>query len=291
MTGVRLAADLLLGLPPAEGETRWSGRDVAIYNLGIGFGAAAAANEALLPYVLEERARAFPTMVSVLEAKMESLLHPRYGVDFTGVVHGEEAIELHRPLPGEGALRVVRHIDGLWDKGEGRGAVLRVARVLSDAQTGEAVATVRSTLMLRNNGGFGGSNQGAPQPLGSPERPPDGHLDMPTLREQAMLYRLAGDRNPLHVEPGVARQAGFPRPILMGLCSFGIAGRALVAALAAGEAERLAALQVRFTGVVFPGETLRVEYWGEDDGGYAFRGIVAERGTVALDGGRARIAG
>jgi acyl dehydratase len=284
-----LAAGLLLAEPPDEGIVSWSGRDAAIYNLGIGFGAAAAGDERFLPYVLEEKAAAFPTMVSVLEAKTASLFVPRFGIDIASILHGEEAIELHRPIAGAGTVRAVRRVEAIWDKGAGRAAVMLVRRDLFDATTRAPVATVRSTLMLRNKGGFGGSNDGAPQPSISPDRAPNGVVDIATLPEQALLYRLAGDRNPLHVDPDVARRAGFPKPILMGLCSFGIAGRALVAALADGDADRLTALKVRFTGVVFPGETLRIEHWRLDDGEIAFRGSVAERGAVVLDGGRARI--
>ncbi len=291
MTSPLLAVDLLLNTPPAVGERRWSGRDTAIYNLGIGFGTAAAIDERQLSFVQEECARAFPTMISVLHAQTASLFDPRFNVDFAAVVHGEEAIELYRPLAGEGELRSRRHVVAIWDKGQGKGAVMRVCHEFTDKETGEPVATVYSTYMLRGNGGFGGSNEGAPKPLFSPDRLEDGYVDMSTLPEQAMLYRLAGDRNPLHVDPAVARQAGFAKPILMGLCSFGIAGRAMVSAFADGEAERLTALSVRFTGIVFPGETLRFEHWRLTDGQIAFRATVLERGTVVLDGGRARIAG
>jgi acyl dehydratase len=285
----RLAANLLLEAPSVIGSVEWSARDTVLYNLGIGFGATAVADERLLPFVLQERARAFPTMVCVLESRITSLFDPRFGIDFAGIVHGEEAIELHRPLPASGELRTERRVEGLWDKGEGRGAVLRVLRTLSDPSSGAIVATIRSTLMLRRNGGFGGSNEGAPRPLASPEREADGLVTVATLPEQALLYRLSGDTNPLHVDPEVARAAGFPKPILMGLCSFALAGRALVATLAGGAAERLTALSMRFSGVVFPGDTLCIEHWRLDDGDLAFRGTVPARGATVLDGGRARI--
>jgi acyl dehydratase len=141
--------------------------------------------------------------------------------------------------------------------------------------------------MLRFNGGFGGSDQGLPKAPPTPERAPDGHWDLPIRPEQALIYRLSGDDNPLHADPAVAVQAGFPMPILHGLCSFAMSARAMVAAVAEGDETRLRSFGLRFSSPVFPGETLRVEYWRVEGGDYAFRAKVIERDVVVQTGGRA----
>jgi acyl dehydratase len=285
-----LAAAYILAQPPTRTEARWSGRDTAIYNLGIGFGAAAASDPSQLPFILDERAVAFPTMACVLgNLSASPLRDSAANIDFLGVLHGEESLECHSPIPADGVLTLIGTTEGVWDKGAQHGAVMVLRRDLVDPESGALVARIRSTLMLRNNGGYGGSIDGAPRAISMPDSAPDGWVDMPTRPEQALLYRQSGDRNPLHSDPAIATLAGFPKPILMGLCSFAIAGRALVAELAEGDPARLVGLRARFTGVVFPGETIRVEHWRLKSGEVAFRAWVAERNAMVMDGGRAQL--
>jgi acyl dehydratase len=172
-------------------------------------------------------------------------------------------------------------IEEIYDKGADKGAVLLWSREISDAATGEPIATVRGSSFLRADGGFGGTATGAPAPHPIPDRAPDRVVTLRTRPEQALIYRLSGDYNPLHADPEVAQAAGFERPILHGLCSYAIACRAIVTGPCDGDASRLRALDVRFSAPVYPGETLAVEIW---DAG-AFRVTVVERGVVAINNG------
>jgi len=283
-----LQADTLLADGPWAQKHGWSARDAVIYNLGIGFGAAAVDDPRLLPYVLEEEALAFPTMAGVVNMDDSPLLRPAYGIDLAGMLHGEEAMEILRPLPATCQVAITAEIEHLWDKGAERGAILRLRRTLVDTANGDALAIVRSTLLLRGTGGFGGSAAGAPRQRLAPDRPADGRICATTRPEQALLYRLTGDRNPLHSDPPTARAAGFPRPILMGLCSLGIAARVLTARLADGDAACVRAIEVRFAGIVFPGDSLDIHWWTLADGAFAFEARVIARDALVLSGGRIR---
>lgn len=283
-----LPANILLTDGPWVQRHGWSARDAVIYNLGIGFGEAATEDPRLLPYVLEEAARAFPTMAGIVNIDDNPLLRPAYGIDLAGMLHGEEAMEILRPLPAACDVAVTAEIENLWDKGAERGAIVRLRRTLVDTAGGDVLAIVRSTLLLRGNGGFGGSAEGAPRPRCMPDRPADGSGCAATRPEQALLYRLTGDRNPLHSDPTAAQAAGFPRPILMGLCSLGIAARVLTVRLAEGDGTRLRAIDVRFAGVVFPGDSLTIRWWRLADGEFAFEARVIARDALVLSGGRIR---
>lgn len=286
--GHPLRADILLGDGPWTETHSWSARDTAIYNLGIGFGHAAIDDPRLLSYVTEEAAIAFPTMAGAVNMDSNPLFRPAYGIDLAGMLHGEEAIEILRPLPAAANIVTTIEIENLWDRGAEHGAILRMRRTLADAVDGATLAVVRSTLMLRSNGGFGGSAEGSPRALPNPQRPPDGAATAVTRPEQALLYRLTGDRNPLHSDPEVAFRAGFARPILMGLCSFGIIARMLTTALVEGDGSRMRMFSVRFADVVYPGDTLQIAWWRLNEGSYAFEARVAERDALVLSGGRVR---
>jgi acyl dehydratase len=272
-----------------EVEQTYTALDTILYNLGIGLDTAAVDDDALLHYVLEDDLRTFPTMVCVLAVSQDLFHEPRYGIEFEQMMHGEEDIEILAPLAAAGTVRGVSRIDNIWDRGAGKGAVMRASHSLYDS-LGTLIAVSRSTLMLRGNGGFGGSAAGLPQITPVPARNPDGARDVSIRREQALTYRLSGDRNPLHTVPAVARQAGFPRPIIQGLCSFGTVARALVAELAGNDAAKLRKFGLRFASPVYPGETIRVEYWRLDGDNVAFQARVVERDVVVLKGGRAIIA-
>lgn len=253
-----------------------------LYALGLGAGA----EEADLPLVYERGLKALPTMAVVLAGEPMWMDDPRAGITFTHVLHGEQGLIMHRPLPPAATLVGQAVNEALYDKGA-KGAVLVMKRELRDAASGDLVATVRSTAFLRADGGFGGSGEGQPAPHPVPDRAPDLSVTLGTRADQAVLYRLSGDFNPLHIDPAIARAAGFPRPILHGLCSYGIAGRAIVQAVCEGDPERLTRLDVRFATPVYPGETLVTEIWREGPGRAAFRVKVAERDVVAINNGRA----
>ena len=253
-----------------------------IYALGIGAGATGAQSD--LDLVYERDLKALPTMAVVLASERMWMDDPRTGITFTQILHGEQGLVIHRLLPSAGTVLSQSFIDGLYDKGA-KGAVLVTRRELRDAITGEPIATVRATAFLRADGGFGGRSEGQPAPHTLPSRTPDLELTIGTRLDQAMIYRLSGDLNPLHIDPEVARKAGFDRPILHGLCSYGIVGRALIEALCGGRPERLKRLDVRFSAPVYPGETLVIDLWREAAGRAAFRVRVRERDIVVLNNG------
>lgn len=263
-------------------------RDTILYALGLGCGSDPL-DAADLRHVYEDGLVALPMMAVVLGYPGFWLKDPAVGVDWKKVLHGEQGIEIHRPIPAAGSVVGKSAITALIDKGPERGALMLSERVVVDAASGARLATLTSTTVLRGNGGFGGSPDGAPEPHRLPERAPDLGVDLPTLPQAALIYRLSGDYNPLHADPKVAAAAGFKAPILHGLCTFGVAGRALIKACCGGDATRLSAMQLRFSAPVYPGETIRTEIW-RDGGTVSFRARAVERDVVVLNNGLARVA-
>jgi acyl dehydratase len=276
--------DVVLNWTFAPVAERYDSNRTILYALGVGAGMEG--NEADLRLVYERDLKALPTLAVVLAADKPWMTDPRTGITFTRLLHGEEKLEIHHPLPATGVVIGQTFIEGLYDKGP-KGAVLVLKRELRDEAGGTLLATVRSSAFLRADGGFGGQSDGQALPQSIPERAPDIAVSIQTRPDQALIYRMSGDRNPLHIDPAVARQAGFQRPILHGLCSYGIAGRAIINALCDGDPDLLRRLDVRFSTPVYPGETLVIEIWREGRGRAAFRVRVAEREVVALNNGRA----
>lgn len=278
-----------------SGEVRQSygARDTILYALGLGLGSDPL-DPQQLRYVYEKELVALPTMAAVL-ASPGAWMRERteLGIDFLRLVHGEQGVTIHRPLAAAatvvGESRVVR----LVDKGEGKGAVLHVEKQLRDAGDGALLATAEQVLFLRGDGGFSrgaGGDAPAEAPPPMPESAPDAVLALPTRPEAALVYRLSGDLNPLHAEPAVAGKAGFARPILHGLATWGMAGRALVQLSCGHDPARLTALRARLTAPVYPGETLVLEAWRKSAQDIAFRMRVQERDVVVLNNGSARVA-
>jgi acyl dehydratase len=206
------------------------------------------------------------------------------------LVHGEQSVEIHAPLPTEGEVIGRSRVTGLVDRGEGKGALLYSERVILDATTGQKLATLEQTTFLRGDGGFGGPSGPVKKPAPEPDGAPDMVLDLPTRPEMALLYRLNGDHNPLHSSPTIAAKAGFPRPILHGLATFGLVGRALLRAVCEGDPARFGRMDCRFSAPVFPGETIRTEIWRTAEGA-AFRARAVERDVVVVGNGAFRSAG
>ena len=271
----------LLNFPIPELRQRITARDTILYALSVGLGQDPL-DRRQLDYVDQHRAlRALPSMAVVLGYPGFWLRDPRTGVDAVRLVHGEQGITLHRPLPVEGELIGRTRVTGLIDKGAGKGALLYSEKQLIDAATGDLLAVTSSTTFLRGDGGFGGP-AGPVRPVHVlPETAPDLTVDLPTRPEQALYYRLNGDDNPLHADPGMAEKAGFPRPILHGLCTLGVIAHALLRTLADYDAGRFRELDLRFSAPVFPGETIRTEIWRDG----SFRARVAERDVVVVDHG------
>jgi acyl dehydratase len=264
---------------------QYTRKDSIIYALGLGYGSDPLST-AHLQFLYEEALQAVPSMCVVLGHPGMWSRDPRFGVDWVKLLHAEQSFELHRPLAAEGDV-VARHsFIGVEDKGAGKGAMLYQQKKLHDAATDELIATVRTTLMLRGDGGSGSFGEAVPAPGALPETAPHRVIDIPTLPQAALIYRLSGDYNPIHASPDIARKAGFDKPILHGLCSMGVACRALIQAYAEAEPSRLKSMFVRFSKPVYPGETLRLECY-EIDGQIRFRARAVERDLVVLDRGAA----
>ena len=276
--------DHLMSYKVPEVRQSYGPRDVALYALSIGVGHDPM-DEGDLKFVGAGPLTPFPTMPLVMGHPGFWLGRPDTGVDALRLVHGEQWINLHAPLPAEGTVIGTTRVTGLVDKGEGRGALLYSQKELVDAETGTLYATTGQTTFLRGDGGFGGPTGPVTPPHTLPETAPDLVHETRTRPEQALWYRWNGDDNPLHLDPAVAAKAGFERPILHGLCSLGIAAHGLVVRLCEGDPARLKGLQARFTATVTPGETLRTEIWRDG----SFRTIAVEREAVVIGNGLARV--
>ncbi|MGE4431528.1 MAG: MaoC/PaaZ C-terminal domain-containing protein [Sphingobium sp.] len=265
---------------------RYEAKDSMLYALGLGYGADPV-DPRQVQFVYENGLKAVPSICVVLAHPGFWISEPRLDIDWVKVLHGEQAFTLHRPLPAEGAVRGEYEVLAVEDKGP-KGAVMHVAKRLYDDATNDLIADVTSVYMLRGDGGCGtfGTVPQPPPPL--PDRDPDMILDIPTLPQAALIYRLSGDRNPIHADPEAARKAGFSQPILHGLCSMGIATRAIIDGIAEGDPERLKALSLRFSSPVYPGETLRISIFREE-GSYRFSARAVERDIVVLDRGTAQL--
>jgi acyl dehydratase len=231
---------------------------------------------------------ALPTMAVVLAYPGFWLKRPDTGVDWVKVVHGEQGLTIHNPLPVDGRLVGRSRVTEIVDKGAGKGALLYSERRITAAD-GTPLATLSSTTFCRGDGGFGGPTGPSPDPHQLPERAPDASDDQPTLPQSALIYRLSGDLNPLHASPKVAKAAGFPRPILHGLSTFGHVGHSLLKLACGYDPARLKSMQVRFSAPVYPGETIRTEIWREGPL-VSFRARVPGRDAVVINNGRAEVA-
>jgi acyl dehydratase len=277
----------LLALKIPEVEQTYGSKDCCLYALGIGLGYDPM-DEAQLAFVYEKNLKVLPTMAVVIG-------HPGFwvkeldtGIDWVKVVAGEYSVTLHQPLMPAGTIISKSRVTEVIDKGPGKGAVLYSERTIADKTTGERIASILHTTFCRADGGFGGPprTQLSPHPI--PERTPDLVCDLPTRPEMALIYRLSADLNPLHADPHVAKAAGFPRPILHGLATFGIAGHAILKSVCGYDPAKLAAIAGRFSAPVLPGETIRTEMW-RDGNVVSFRARVVERDIIALNNGRAEI--
>lgn len=271
-----------------EIEHAYSEKDTILYALGVGCGSDPAEPDDL-KFVYEKGLVALPTMAVVLAYPGNWLESPASTADYSKVLHGEQYLTLHRPIPPSGTVVGVTRIKELLDKGKDKGAVLYVERQIIDKASGAAIATMTSAAMLRGDGGFGGKPGPQPAPHKLPDSAPARHIDFKTHANSALIYRLSGDKNPLHADPKAAAAGGFKTPILHGLCTYGVAGRAVVKACCGGDPARLQSLQVRFSSPVFPGETIRTEMWPDGEQ-VSFRARVLERDVVVLNNGLARVA-
>ena len=266
-------------------------KDVMLYALGVGLGADPM-DEKELAFVYEKGLKVVPTAATVLAsgagrnagpAPDMPAGHRQSQINFLMVVHGEQKVELHKPLPASGTFTASGRTTGAFDKGKDKGAVIYNETVWLDDK-GEKVATLTGSTFARGDGGFGGPSEGAPEPHATPTRAADLSVDIATRPDQALLYRLNGDRNPLHSDPDFAKRAGFPRPILHGLCTYGLTCRAVLAAITDYDPDQILSHQARFSAPVFPGDVVTVDLW-RDGKAISFEARVKARGATVIKNG------
>jgi len=258
----------------------WSQDDVILYNLGVGAGNPPD-DPAELKYAYEGDLVAVPSFGTIPPFAMMMNLGSVDGIDIelTRVLHGDQSLTIHGPIPTSGTVSQNGRVIDVFDKGRGALIVLEVVSVLET--TGETLFTNRSGIYVRGEGGFGGAS-GPSAGNALPDRAPDTVVESPVLPQQALLYRMSsGDKNPLHADPAFAAMAGFDRPILHGLCTYGVVLKAVTETVLGGEPERVGSYKARFTGHVFPGETLVTRVW-EESGVYLVETETKDRGKTVL---------
>jgi len=260
-------------------ERSWTSSDVMLYALAVGAGQADPAGE--LEFTTDNSEglplRVLPSFANMLG--FGAGIGQVGEIDLSAVLHGEQSFELHKPLPTTGTARTVGTVTGIYDKG--KAAVVVAESTSTDADTGELLATCRNATFIRGAGGFGGDRGPSPQ-WTAPEREPDVCRSVQIPRDQALLYRLTGDTNPLHTDPEFAKKAGFDRPILHGMCTYGYTARILLHEACGSMVERFTAMSGRFASPVYPGDTVTVEGWADGPVVY-FR--TRANGSIAIDHG------
>ena len=278
-----------LAREPTPVPASYSDRDVMLYAVAIGMGKDPLDAKELAYTCETVGSRVVPTAATVLARNA-----PRQGnelarkMNFAMLLHGEQRLTLHQPLPTSAETLVSNRTAGVYDKGEGKGALV-VNETDVTLKDGSPLYTVGSTLFYRGDGGFGGTAEGAPVPHALPERAPDLSCELPQREDQALIYALCGDRNPLHRDPAAAKKGGFDIPILHGLCSYGIACHAVLKSVLDYDETRMKRFDVRFSAPVFPGETQVADIWVDGDV-VSFRVRVKERDVVTINNGKCVIA-
>lgn len=268
-------------------------RDTMLYGLGLGYGSDPM-NRGELRFVFEKDLQAVPTMVTAMGTPGIWWKDPSTGADPVKLVHGEQDLTMFKPLPASGVLIARNRVHSITDKGAGKGAIAVQLRELIDQATGETVALSRNVTFLRGDGGFSetsGVSDPGPEALPAvPERAADMEVSYTSLPQAALIYRLSGDYNPLHADPDFSAKAGFEKPILHGLCTYGMAARAVIEKVLDFDASRLKRIAVRFTSPVWPGETVRYELWRESATVVRLRATVDARNVVVLNNGLVEVA-
>lgn len=279
------SAERLLAHAFPELNQRYEARDAILYALGIGLGAEPC-DPLDLGYLYENGLAVLPTFAATLASPGMWVRDPALEIAWVKLVHARQSAEFLAPLPPEGAVVSRPRIASVVDLGAERGAEVVVERTVADAASAVPYCRLRQTILMRGNGGFAAHPAARPARWSAPARAPDARVPFQTSPRAALIYRLSGDRNPLHIDPAVAAKAGFARPILHGLASYGLCAWVVLKTFAGGDPARLAALAVRFAGPVMPGERIDFALWQDGDT-IAFEAHVA--GRLVLDGGEARL--
>ena len=257
------AAALGATVPPFTSS--WEADDVILYHLGIGAGLGRPTDPVELAYTYEQKLVVLPSFAVVpafrglVQAATGQI--PGLALNPVMVLHGEQDLEIHKPIPTAGTVESRPRVASLYDKGKAALVTIEV----ESGPAGDPIFTNRFTIFARGEGGFGGDPNSPPPGNTPPEREPDAVTESPTMSHQALIYRLSGDKNPLHADPEFAKLGGFDTPILHGLCTYGIVCKAVVDTLLDGDVTAVTRYQVRFTGVVFPGETVVTSMWRDED--------------------------
>jgi acyl dehydratase len=275
----------LMSLPPLVTGQRYTMRDTLLYALGLGAGLAAAGDANCLRFVYEKNLAALPTMATILAYPGFWAQDPKYGITWRKLLHRDQSIEIHGEIPTAGDVRGEMTIDEIYDRGAEKGALLCFSRRIFNLASGELLATVRQVNVLRADGGFGGPPDRTPAGQAAPDRPPDQVARLRTSVDQALVYRLSGDMNPLHADPEVAAAAGFEKPILHGLASFGVVGLAVVCRLCGYDPSKIRRMDARFSSPVYPGETLEVSIWRLAEGAAALEARALDRDITVIRNG------
>jgi acyl dehydratase len=267
-----------LGAELPEGTSSWGPDDVILYHLGVGAGVPAT-DPGQLEYTYEQNLKVLPSfgVVPVFGTLMGLMTVPGVQINPMMILHGEQDLEIHKPIPTQASAIHRARVTDIFDRVKGASVVIEAK---STDTAGEPLFTNRFSTYVRGEGGFGGERGPRPGNL-PPEREPDVVVQSPTMPQQALLYRLSGDKNPLHADPSFAAMGGFDRPILHGLCTFGVACKAVVDGALDGDVTKVARYQARFSGVVFPGETIVTSMWRED-GKIIVRATTLEREAPVL---------
>lgn len=267
--------DVAVGATMAPQDVEWNSSDVLLYHLALGAGNPPA-DPGELHYAYERDLRVLPTFGIVAPnlrlSEPPQVSFPGVEIDLAKVLHGSQEINVHRPIPVHGRGRCTTRIADVQDKGKAA-VIVQESTLTVD---GAPLCTTRSSIFAHGEGGFGGV-RGPSQRVAMPTREPDAVADSPTQPQQALLYRLCGDRNPLHADPAFAESAGYPQPILHGLCTYGVVCKAVVDNALGGDPGRVSSFAARFAGVVFPGETIRTRIWDEGGGRLLAESCAVER--------------
>lgn len=277
----------LLNEPTPPIVREWNDRETLLYAVAVGAGAQNPADE--LAFTTENSQGIDQQVIPSFAAILAAARRPGELGDFdmANMVHAEQSVVFHSPIPPAGSAEAVSTLVGVYDKG--KAGIMVQENVATDRATGKPLATSTSTFFIRGEGGFDGDSGPTPPPWDMPVSDPDFTVVYPTRQDQPLLYRLTGDRNPLHADPSMAQRAGFPRPILHGMCTYGFTCRALLHTIAGSDPARLLAMSARFSRPVMPGDDLTIRIWDEGNGKAKFQ-TYNSKGDVVLDRGTATFA-